>query len=231
MLPTPILKNGPLDSPIRGHPPLREVVYQRLKRAIIEGQLCPGERLVETKLAQLLGVSRVPIREAIRRLEQEQLVTSSGKGMVVSSLTRESIEQVYAVRATLEALGCRLAAARVQRADADQLREILERSRRAVEKNDLKSLTACDVEFHTALIALSANATLIKVLDQLRDSVLRFRYASIALPDRPQQVLRDHMMIAKAVIAGDGDRAEKLVYEHILQAAERLLASLRDQIE
>ncbi|MCL5952413.1 MAG: GntR family transcriptional regulator [Chloroflexi bacterium] len=215
-----------LGAPIHGHPPLRQVVYERLKQAIIEGQFGPGEHLVETKIAKQLGVSRVPVREAIRRLEQEQLVTTSGKGMVVSSLTRASIQEVYTVRAVLEALVCRLAAQRLTQADADCLRQVLERSRLAIERQDLRTLTACDVEFHDVLAAVSGNATLLKLLAELRDSVSRFRHASIALPNRPQEVLRDHTAIADAVMAGDADRAQKLVHDHILEAARRLLDSL-----
>jgi DNA-binding GntR family transcriptional regulator len=222
------LDNHLFESTIQSNRPLHDQVYQRLKQAIIAGRLQPGEHLVETKIAQQLGVSRNPVREAIRRLEQEQLVSAAGKGMVVGSLTRTSIEEVYAIRAVLEALGCRLAAQHITKEQGDRLREILEHSRAAIAADDLKALTTYDIEFHKVLIDASRNATLKKVLDQLRDSVLRFRTASIALPGRPKQVLKDHTAIAKAVIAGDGARAEVLVHDHILQASQRLLESLKD---
>ncbi len=220
-----------LGTPIQEHRPLREVVYQRLKQAIIEGQLHPGEHLVETKIAERLGVSRVPVREAIRSLERENLVSPSPKGMVVSCYTRVDIEEVYAVRAVLEALGCRLAAQHMTPAEKAQLRQILKRSREAVNSKNIAALTDCDIEFHDALIAASRNATLTKTLNQLRDSVRRFRAASIALPGRPEEVLRDHIAIAQAVMAGDAERAETLVYDHIVQASQRLLTSMKDNIE
>ncbi len=226
MIPSKATSPDALGTPIRGHPPLRQVVYERLKQAILEGQFEPGERLIETKIAERLGVSRVPVREALRRLEQEQLVSYSGKGMVVSSITRDSIEEVYTVRAALEALVCRLAAQRLTRVDADCLRQVLERSRQALERNDLKTLLICDTEFHDTLMEIGGNATLRKLLAELRDSITRFRHASITLPDRPPEILRDHAAIAEAVIAGDATRAEKLVHDHLLEAAQRLLASL-----
>ncbi len=222
---------GPLGSPIQEHRPLRELVYQRLKQAIIEGQLRPGEHLVETKIAARLGVSRVPVREAIRSLERENLVSPSPKGMVVSSFTRIDIEEVYAVRAVLEALGCRLAAQRITPSDKAELRQILKRSRQAISAKDISALTACDIEFHDILITASGNATLKKTLNQLRDSVRRFRAASIALPGRPEEVLQDHVAIAQAVMAGDAERAETLVYDHIVQASRRLLASMKVNVE
>lgn len=225
------MSQGPLDSPIEGKRPLRESVYLRLKQAIVEGKLQPGERLIETTIAQRLGVSRNPVREALRRLEQEQLVTASSKGMVVSSITRASIEEVYAVRAVLEALGCRLAAHYITAQEKERLRDILQRSRQAIRAHDIETLTACDIEFHDVLMSASRNATLKKMLDQLRDSVRRFRTASIALPGRPQEVLRDHTAIAEAVCTGDARRAEALVRDHIQQAAQRLLESLHDQVE
>ncbi len=217
-----------LESPIQGQKTLRVVVYERLKQAIVEGQIAPGEHLVETKLAERLGVSRIPVREALFRLEREQLVSASPKGLVVSPITRTNIQEVYAIRAALEALGCRLAAEKITPDEKAQLGDILRRSRECIAANDLAGLTACDIEFHDALIAASRNATLRQVLDQLRDSVRRLRSASIALPGRPEQVLKDHSAIADAVRAGDGERAQSLVHAHILDAARRLLESVQD---
>jgi DNA-binding GntR family transcriptional regulator len=217
-----------LESPIQGQKTLREAVYERLKQAIVEGQIAPGEHLVETKLAERLGVSRIPVREALLRLEREQLVSASAKGLIVSSITRTNIQEVYAIRAALEALGCRLAAEKITPEEKAQLGDILRRSRDCITANDITGLTACDIEFHDVLIAASRNATLKKVLDQLRDSVRRLRAVSIALPGRPEQVLKDHTAIADAVCAGDGERAQSLVHAHILDAAQRLLESVTD---
>ena len=232
MLSSPIgSSQNPLNSPIEGQRKLRQVVYARLKQAIIEGQLVPGEHLVENKIAEGLGVSRNPVREALHRLEQEQLVAASAKGLVVSSISRTSIEEIYAIRAVLEALGCRLASKKITPEEKKQLRQILARSRACVASNDIPGLTACDIEFHDALIAASRNETLKKVLDQLRDSVRRLRIVSTSLPGRPKQVLSDHTAIANAVFDGDGARAQKLVHAHILQAAQILLANLKGEME
>ncbi len=225
------MPDRPLDSPIEERRPLREEVYARLKQAIIDGQLPPGEHLVETKLAERFGVSRVPVREAILSLEREHLVTASSQGMVVSSFTRKSIEEAYAIRALLEAHGCQLAAQRITLEDKDRLREILDQSGEALAANDLALLTACDIELHDVLINASGSATLKNLLDQLPDSMRRFRIASLTFHRHPEQVLADHRRIVNAVIGGKAKRAETLMHDHILRAAQRLLASLQDNIE
>jgi DNA-binding GntR family transcriptional regulator len=218
---------GPLDSPIRNRRPLRETVYQRLKEAILEGQLEPGQHLVETDLAARLGVSRNPVREALRKLEQEQLVLASTQGLIVSSLTPERIEEIYGIRAVLEAQSCELAAARITPEECERLRQCLDCARSAIENEDLRGLTQCDIEFHEILISAARNATLKRVLDQLREYVYRMRYASTALRGRPQEVLRDHSEIAQAVIAGDAQLAGELVHRHVVAAGQRLATSLQ----
>ncbi len=220
-----------LDSPIEERRPLREEVYSRLKQAIIEGQLPPGEHLIETKLAERFGVSRVPVREAILSLEREHLVSASSRGMVVSSVTRQSIEEAYAIRAILEAHGCRLAAERITPDEKEGLRRILSQSRDAIAANDMSALTACDIELHDRLISASRNATLKNVLDQLPDSMRRFRIASLTFHRHPEDVLSDHRKIVNVVISGEANRAEKLMHDHILRAAQRLLESLKDKID
>lgn len=225
------MPDRPLDSPIEERRPLREEVYSRLKQAIIEGELPPGEHLVETKLAERFGVSRVPVREAILSLEREHLVSASSQGMVVSSFTRKSIEEAYAIRAILEAHGCHLAAQLITQEDKDRLREILAQSGEAIAANDMSLLTACDIELHDVLINASRNATLKNLLDQLPDSMRRFRIASLTFHRHPEQVLADHRRIVNAVIAGNAKRAETLMHDHILRAAQRLLTSLKDNID
>lgn len=225
------MPKGTLDSPIEDRRPLREEVYTRLRQAIIDGQLPPGEHLVETKLAERFGVSRVPVREAIRSLEREHLVSASSQGMVVSSVTRQSIEEAYAIRAILEAHGCRLAAERITSEEKERLRQILAQSRDAIAANDMSILTACDIELHDVLISASRNATLRKVLDQLPDSMRRFRIASLTFHRHPEQVLGDHRKIVNVVNKGEAKRAEKLMHDHILRAARRLLESLKDNID
>jgi DNA-binding GntR family transcriptional regulator len=225
-MPTVPTTAGPLDTPIEQHLPKREAVYLRLKQAIVEGQLAPGQHLVETEVAARLGVSRNPVREALRKLEQEQLVYASTQGMVVSSISTKTIEEVYGIRALLEGWGCRLAAHHITPLESEHLLQVLARSRAAVEAGDVIGLTGWDVQFHGALIHASRNTTLAKMLDQLRDYVLRFRVLSLSLPGRPEEVLRDHTRIAEAVIAGRGEEAERLVHQHLEEAVLRLLESL-----
>lgn len=215
----------PFASPIPPQPTKREAVYQRLKQAITAGELMPGQHLIETQLAASLGVSRNPVREALRRLEQEQLVYASTQGLVVSPISRARIEEVYSIRALLEAYGCRLAAERATPAECEALLDVLVRSRDAMLAGDTRALTDHDVEFHDIVMRASRNETLIQMLAQLRDYVLRFRRISIELPGRPREVLADHTAIARAVAGAQVEEAERLARDHVLQAGERLLAA------
>ncbi len=214
-----------LTSPIPTPPTKREAVYQRLKQAIADGELYPGQHLVETEIAAWLGVSRNPVREALRKLEQDQLVYASTQGLVVSPITRSRIEEVYGIRALLEGYGCRLAAERITPEECERLFSSLECSRQSLQAGDMESLAECDLEFHAIIIEASGNETLKQVLDQLRDYVLRFRRMSIGLAGRPEEILAEHTAIAEAVAAGRGEEAERLTREHLLFAAQRLLAS------
>lgn len=218
---------SPLDSPVENRQPLREAVYQRLRKAIVEGHLKPGERLVETRIAERLHVSRLPVREAFRRLEQENLVRASSQGMVVTEITATKVEETYAIRAVLEGLCCRLAAQQITPQEAERLRASVDRTHQAIEGGDLEAITAATEEFHELLLEISRNATLKNLLSQVRDSVLRYRYATIPLEGRASELLREHRMIADAILAHDAERAEQLARQHILAAGRRLVASLR----
>ena len=220
------MSESPLDSPIAGRRMLREAVYQRLRKAIIAGHLRPGERLVETRLAARLNVSRNPVREALRRLEQEQLVCASSQGMIVSEITATKVQEVYAIRAVLEGLCCRLAAENATPQQVGELRATVERARQAVEAGDIAGLTTCSEQFHDLLLQASRNATLTSVLGQVRDSVLRYRYATIPLAGRAREMVDEHTVIAEAIAAADPARAEQAMRDHISEAGRRLVASL-----
>ncbi len=221
---------GPLDMRISERVPLRESVYRRLKQAIVEGQFGPGQRLVETDLASRLGVSRNPVREALRMLEQEHLVLASTQGLVVSSITRSRIQEVYSLRAILEAEGCRLAAMNATPEERARFRDLLECAAEALANHDMLAMGACDTDFHNLLMHASRNETLELLLDQLHDHILRFRHVTLNIPGRPEDVLHDHTAIADAVIRGDADAAASLVNAHLTDAVRRLLQHL-DRLE
>lgn len=207
--------------------PLQSQVYVALRKAIINGKLAAGSKLVEGQIAKHLGVSRNPVREALRKLEQDGLVVHNpNHGVTVSDVTRQQGLEIIAVREVLEALGCRLAAANVTRADIEDLRALLKRSSESLAAGDLDELIASESGFHERLAQLSGNATLARIISDLRETILRFRRAAIQAPARPERVIEEHTRIVDALEAGDAAAAEAGMREHIRLAGRGFQATL-----
>lgn len=203
--------------------PLQSQVYVALRKAIINGKLPSGSKLVEGQLAAHLGVSRNPVREALRKLEQDGLVVHNpNHGVTVSEVTRQKGMEIAVVREELEALSCRLAAANATAQDLEDLRAILRRSSESLAAGDLDELIASEAGFHERLAQMSCNATLARILADLRETILRFRRAAIQAPYRPEQVIVEHTRIVDALEAGDAIAAEAGIREHIRRAGRGL---------
>ena len=206
--------------------PLQSQVYAALRQAIIDGRLTAGTKLVEGQIASHLGVSRNPVREALRKLEQEGLVIHNpNHGVTVSEVTRQQGVEIAAVREVLEALGCRLAAAHATAQDVAELRSVLKRSSESAAAGDLDQLVATDSGFHEHLARMSGNATLARILADLGETAVRFRRAAVQAPDRPEQTIVEHALIVDALEKGDAAIAESNMREHIRQAGLAFLAS------
>ena len=150
--------------------PLREVVFDSLREAIINGTLRPGERLMEIQMAEELGVSRTPVREAIRKLELEGFVVMMPrKGAYVAGISFKDIEDVFEVRASLEALASGLAAERITGEELEDLERILVRKKEIIADSDLPAFVESDTQFHDSLYKCSRNQRLIQMLSNLRD--------------------------------------------------------------
>jgi DNA-binding GntR family transcriptional regulator len=199
--------------------PLSAQVVDSIRRSIVAGEYRPGERLVEDRLAQDLGVSRVPIREALRVLGSEGLVTiAPRRGATVTGVSREEASEMVEVRATLEGLNARLAARRRQPAILDALREVLQQGNRAADAGDAAALTPLNSRFHDLLGQAGSN----KVLGDLMRT-LRERTAVIFAPaagEATRATWDEHAAILRAVIAGDQDLAELLATRHVLRAGD-----------
>ena len=214
-------------------PDLFDDVYARLRNAILIGVLVPGERLVEEQLAGRLGVSRAPIRDALRALELDGLVMSSGRrGKVVSTLSARDAWEVYSFRATLEAMGIRLAIDKRTEALYEELEAIVTEMRRAGAAADLQKLSALDVRFHEAICRASDHSRLLGawrgMSNQIRlfsQQVIDTQYQDLAdVPDR-------HAHLIAALRAGDPDAAEREVREHIDSVARRVTRTLLERDE
>jgi len=196
------------------HQSLRERIVARLRDAIIAGDLPPKTRLMEPELARRLGVSRTPLREAIRHLEAEGLVTTVPRvGTFVSEVRPRDVEDTYAIRAVLEGLAARQAAGNPDPAKTDTLRASLAEMGRKTA--DYRVYHEAAGRFHEAIFALSGNQRLQAMYQSLTHQVTRFRTLSLAVDRRPEVSLREHRQIAGAILRGRGPEAERLMRAHI----------------
>lgn len=213
---------------IEEHLSLQERVYRRLREAIVSGSLAPGQRLIETSLAEQLGVSRSPVREAIRRLAQDGLVTFvPRRGVSVGNPSPGEVEEVYTIRGALEALAARLAACRRSARQLEQLRRTLARMERATENGDHSGLLRADNDFHRALVEASGNQRLIEIAAALLDTSRRVRQSVLSGDTSwARTTWENHRAVLAALESPDPEAAAMLVSTHMERAKERMLAMM-----
>ncbi|HTU02149.1 MAG TPA: GntR family transcriptional regulator [Candidatus Sulfotelmatobacter sp.] len=200
--------------PLTGYPSLRERIAERLREAILAGDLAAKARLKEPELARGLGVSRTPLREAIRQLEAEGLLTTVPRvGTFVSEVHARDAEETYAIRAVLEGLAARQAAENPDPSKAERLRDIL--SELARKTHDAQMYREAAGRFHELIFALSGNRRLQALNQSLNYQVNRLRALSLSAPRRPSVSLREHRQIAAAIVRGQGTDAERLTRAHV----------------
>ena len=207
--------------------PLREVVFITLRRAIQDGVLCPGERLMEIQLSRQLGVSRTPVREGIRRLEQEGLViTYPRRGAVVADITRSDLEDVLEVRTVLEELAIRKACLCMSEKEITLLRQASEKFEKSLQMEDLNASARADEAFHEIISNSSGNRRLIHILTNIRGQVYRYRLESLKSKDTHPDLIRQHRDICDAIAAGDAETAEAILRDHIDRQRLAILESI-----
>lgn len=211
--------------------PLRDIVFDAIKDAILNGRLKPGERLMEVQLAEEMGVSRTPVREAIRKLELEGLVVMvPRKGAYVSGLTLKDVAEVFEIRSSLEGLAAALAAERITEEEIKSLDKILSDITKASEKGDTETVIKKDMEFHQVLFSASRNERLVQIINNLKEQIDRFRIQSFSNPVRVKSVLSEHKGIIDAIKQGDTENAEKLAKAHIYEVEYNVMNMLRKQM-
>ena len=207
--------------------PLRELVFEALREAIIKGVLKPGERMMEIQLAEEMGVSRTPVREAIRKLELECLVAMvPRKGAYVADLSMKDIVEVFEIRGALEGLAAELAAERITEEELEELERYLVRIMESIGADDLSLMVEVDTDFHTQLYKASRNERLSQIISNLREQIQRFRKTSLAVPGRMKAALEEHKKIVEAISARDGVLARHLAEEHIENAENSLMDAI-----
>lgn len=196
--------------------PLRDVVFENLREAIVEGKVKPGQRLMEVQLAEQLGVSRTPVREAIRKLELEGLVIMlPRKGAYVANMSLKDIIDVLEIRASVEGLAASLASERISPEDIKKLEAILKDFEQSAAGSDVETLLKKDVEFHECIFKATNNKKLHQLINSLWEQVYRFRVTYISDYDSTVDIARDHKLILDAIKKGDNEMAKKHATEHI----------------
>ena len=229
----PILEPIPLNSYL----PLREIVYETLRDAIRKKIYKPGDRIMESKIADELKVSRTPVREAIRRLEQEgYLFTIYHRGTFVPSVTLRDIEDIYAIRRALEALACSLLAERIHDDNEVSAEEPvievvghLDKIAGYIEENDMDGIVETDMAFHDFLYRASNNSRLEGIIFNLRGQLTQYRTVSMSCPGRLEATLDEHRAIVEAIAAGDVESARKAAVVHMKNAEDTLLNHFEDR--
>ncbi|MBR4514492.1 MAG: GntR family transcriptional regulator [Lachnospiraceae bacterium] len=207
--------------------PLREVVFNTLRKAIIEGELDPGERLMEITLANKLGVSRTPVREAIRMLELEGLVVMlPRKGAQVANITVKDLTDALEVRMAIEELSVKLA---TKRLDDEAKREIADtnlRFKEAINSKLVPAIVDCDIAFHNSIYNASKNPKLITLAQNLREQVYRYRVEYVKDFSYHDFLVREHDEITRAIFNGDEETAVRVMNEHIYNQEQIVIRNL-----
>ncbi|SFL21913.1 GntR family transcriptional regulator [Halanaerobium salsuginis] len=200
--------------------PLRKQVYKVLREAILTGELMIGEKITEMEIAEELSVSRTPVREAFRMLEQEELINIiPQQGVFIAGIeTSKEIDDIFQVRAELEGLAAYLAARNIDEKQKELLQEYVIELEDCIEHNDHRGCIRVDVAFHRIIKEASDNKWLEKFLDTLFEQATRFRRSSFSRAGRMQEFLAEHQELGEAIISGDPDRARRCAEDHIKAA-------------
>ena len=219
----------------------RQAVYEEVCDWIITGVLEPGEKILDSELGEYFHDSRTPVREAIRRLEQEgYLFTIYHRGTFVPSVTLRDIEDIFAIRRALEALACSLLAERIHddnEVSAEEpvievvghLRKLLDKIAGYIEENDMDGIVETDMAFHDFLYRASNNSRLEGIIFNLRGQLTQYRTVSMSCPGRLEATLDEHRAIVEAIAAGDVESARKAAVVHMKNAEDTLLNHFEDR--
>ena len=202
---------------------LADQVFEHLETDILSGKYSRGEILTESKLSAELGVSRTPIREALRRLEQEHIIEESGKGSVVIGITENDLVDIFLIREKLECMAASLAAERCTEAQLAELKETLEFQEFYLSKQDAEHIKTMDNKFHRTLYKLTGSMTFFDTLVPLHKKIQKYRRASVESKSRAAASVEEHRRIFEAIAAKDSKLASKYAKEHVENAYNHIM--------
>ncbi|SHH32680.1 GntR family transcriptional regulator [Tepidibacter thalassicus] len=217
---------------LENYKPLREIVFEYLREAILKGKLEPGQRLMEVQLAEQLGVSRTPVREAIRKLELEGLVVMlPRKGAYVADVSLKDIIEVLEIRGALEGLAASVAAERMTEEDLEKLELISYEFKKSLENKDIEMMVQKDIELHDIIFNSTNNQKLIQINNSLREQVYRFRVTYISDYDTSKNLVKEHEDIIEAIYNRDSKLAMERAMAHIENAENFIIEKSRRKKE
>lgn len=208
--------------------PLRDVVFNTLRQAILTGEMKPGERLMEIHLANKLGVSRTPIREAIRKLELEGLVTMiPRRGAEVAEITEKSLKDVLEVRRTLDALSVELACDRINDEELEALRTACLKFEEATKTKDARVIAKADVSLHDIIVKATGNQRLIQLVNNLSEQMYRYRFEYIKDESGHATLIDEHRIIYESIRRKDKETAANTAKLHIDNQEKAIMKQIR----
>lgn len=208
--------------------PLRDVVFNTLRQAILTGELKPGERLMEIHLANRLGVSRTPIREAIRKLELEGLVKMiPRRGAEVAQITEKSMNDVLEVRRAMDVLCVELACERISDEELERLKKACVDFEQAVKTKDAKRIAQADVALHDIILHATGNMRLIQLVNNLSEQMYRYRFEYIKDFSQHARLVEEHRIIYESLVQKDKETASQAAKTHIDNQKKAIIRQIR----
>jgi DNA-binding GntR family transcriptional regulator len=206
---------------------LGQHVFENLKQAVMKGKIVPGSRLIESRLAETLGISRTPVREAIHKLEREGYMKKLPRGgFVVLGFSKEDIEETFGIRSVLESYAARLAAVNHEEKALKPLEDKINAYQKCLDKNDLGSLPKINTEFHDLLYDLSRSPRLVKMINDLKDQIYRYRKVILKNEELARISNEDHKRMLEYIRRRDGEGVEKLVRDHLIRGQQAVLQQI-----
>jgi len=203
---------------------IRKKVYHHIREKILSGKIAPGERLIETRLAQDIGTSRTPVREALHSLELEKLIKSIPRvGYVVEGMNEQELEQICEIREVIEALAARWAIEKSHKKLARDLSKNVARQEEALNKRNLHGYIELDAQFHDIIAKLSGSDRLLELVQTLRRHMLRYRTHVVYAFDTAIRSVEGHRRIVNAIEEGDISMAVEVLQRHLRQAKEDII--------
>ena len=210
---------------------LADQVFDRLESDILSGVYKRGEILTEMRLCEALGVSRTPVREAMKRLEQEHIIEDCGKGMRVLSITAEDAACIYEIRSRVEGMAAAACARNISAEDLNAMRELVDLQAFYAERGDSDHVKTLDSQFHEMIYRCSGSAVLFDTLTPLHKKVQKFRKAAVEKRSSAEESVAEHRAVYAAIASRDEREAERVMTDHVASARDRLVQGLKNTEE